>query len=270
MDTSYQVACLEFNADQIEQIEKKLKEWSVFSKTGLRISKNIRQSEHFLPKNAMTEILQVIFDNVDSDIPALEKIFQQKCYSLIKNGGSARIDNRPNLFCTAIEHGTLLDRLLRMETKFPSKRKANNFISEHLLSSTLRRDHQKIKLKEYTIWSSWNNDNPAGPTFHYTKYDHADEVRANHGLDMLLKSKAIYLFSYKLPVGVDALRPTIADAGIYAYFEPPILSELNHGWTVPWHKNSRIQQYDVKPRPEVVHDSVYLEQIEFPVRKLIN
>ncbi|MDH5414261.1 MAG: hypothetical protein OEW87_08995, partial [Flavobacteriaceae bacterium] len=61
--------------------------------------------------------------------------------------------------------------------------------------------------------------------------------------------------------------PTIADGGLSEYFEPNTASEIRYGRTVTWHVRPvhLKKHYSIGPRPECIHKSQTLLDIELPI-----
>ncbi len=196
--------------------------------------------------------------------------YQKKCWSLALQGGNIKIKKTPTLLGAAVEYETFFKHLKVCFTNHGlvcSDIIIKDFISrlqEGRLSKNLG---NLIRLKPYSVWATWNENDLSGLPFDYAKTNLADEIRANMGLkrDAVDLSPALLLFVYSSPSHIEAKRPTIADAELSEYFQPPPESFDQHGWTVVWQNEIRFKGYNIKQRPECIHDSILLSQLKLPV-----
>jgi len=275
MRTSFQRAIVHFSKHDQATIESVLRRWSATS-VGATVAPNLRDREHFLPSRFMVQILKVIRDCVDLPIQELETRYQKKCYRTQRRGGAARVSDRfPTILGCAIDRDLFIDHLITSsEGLIPTEGLALEFIHEliksgakHLLSQ------KKIFMKAYTTWVTWNEDDSSRDPFSFVIYRFADEVRASLGLDERLRGPLL-IFRYEKPVQLSLHRPTVADAELFKYFAPPILSHKEYGYSRPWERlalrvGEGLVEIDAAPRPEAVHSPVDLNSITFQVREFL-
>jgi len=252
------------------KIERRINAWSKKCPYGQRVARNIF-TEHFLPDDKMTDLLLFIATDPLTSWKLFEANYKAKCHSLALQGGNIRVKKRPLFFGVGVEYETFFKHL---KDNYPSElgysgndvivkdfilRLRNGMLSKNLGGI--------IKLKQYSVWATWNMDDLSGMPFDYCKTNLADEIRANMGLrrDDAEKSTSLLLFAYTIPPHIEPLRPTIADAELSQYFEPPVPTFEKHGWTVNWQHEERMTGYNILPRPECIHDSILLSELILPV-----
>jgi hypothetical protein len=242
-----------------------LNQWNQSHPYGQRIVRNF-YIEHFLPKTSLNDLVSFILSKKSFPIVDIQNEYQKECYNYTRQGGDVIWNSKaPKYFGTAIEKSVFVNHLMsNYRSSFPKKKDALNFI-EYLKSGVLSRHKMKLNLKMYSIWTTWNESDFDSYPFEYCITNDADEIRANMGLDKLLNSNEILLFIYSIPANF-VKRPTIADAGLSQYFEPPIPSFNNHGLTRTWEMEKKYTKYNMKPRPEGIHNAIDLSNLELPLQ----
>lgn len=246
-----------------DKIENRINEWSK-TKYGQRIARNIF-AEHFLPENKMNEILSFIANDPSTEWEEFDENYKQICYTLALQGGNLKVKQTPQLFGAAVEYETFFKHLKdNYPATFIDDTSTKDFIS--LLASGQLPDLRKvIRLKRFGVWSTWNLQNLSGEPFDYCNTKIADEVRANMGLRREDAKTALLLFVYTIPKHIEPKRPTIADAELSEYFEPPPITFDEYGLTKTWEFVTGMSAYDIKPKPECVHDSIQLSELKLPI-----
>ena len=268
----FEKALRSFSNDEEEIIRTKINEWSNSFPYGQRITRNFTR-EQFLPVNSMKEVLRIILDNEHLDIYELEDLYEKECYNHVLLGGDMDVAVSPSCFGAAIERKQFEYYLGKHYYKyFPNKQEVKEFIESLLSNTTIigskYSSFKKIKLKVYNQWSTWNHEDLSKRPFDFANTNEAKEIRANLGLTRIRTSKELLLFVFEIPSTIVPKRPTVADAGLYQYFEPPLRGS-GHGWTINWQEEPSFQKknYNLKSRPEVVHESILLESMLLPIEE---
>jgi hypothetical protein len=267
----YEEAMTGFSTDLKKAIDSRLEQWSMRNPYGQRVARNI-SSEHFLEQSSMTELLRYIGEFTPSSPPAqwkeFESEYQQLCYRHALKGGSIIINYSPKYFGTSVEkeafHKHLNDNYISL---LNNERRIEEF-TYRLTLGRVAKKKKHIRLKRYSVWSTWNDKDSKGYPYDYCNTDRADEVRACMGLRQNDAKTDLLIFVYTLPASIVPMRATIADAELSEYFEPPALeSTISHTSTVTW---KLVDEYEkagfyLHPRPECVHESITFEEIILPV-----
>jgi hypothetical protein len=279
----------------IGKLEDRINTWSIKSSNGRHIANNI-YIEHFLEEDSMKDLLSFICKdnstcwNTSECFEDFEMKYEKKCHDHVLKGG--KIDDKPQLLGTAIEYETLYKHLVDNYYRgkngnpklFNTKRNIIKFISLLSIKPDIHKKNTNIKLKAYSMWSTWNIDNSTLNPFDCFQSNKANEIRASLGLprgfglkeDVAdIKKQMNYndntksillLFTYKVLDYSKLKRPTIADAGVNQYFSPPAKSFDKHGFTVPWPDDDpQMKTYIVHPMPECVHESIILSEVSLPI-----
>ncbi len=253
-----------YSATEKMKINDKINEWSKKHPYGQRVAKNIF-SEHFLPEEKMNEILSFIANDASTSWKEFEVDYQKVCYTLALQGGNIKVKQRPQLFGAAVEYETFFKHLQdNYPTTFIDDTSTKDFIS-NLANGTLPDLRKVIRLKRFGVWATWNLQNLSGMPFDYCNTKIADEVRANMGLRRTDAKTALLLFVYTIPNHIEPKRPTIADAELSQYFEPPVPTFEEHGWTRTWEFEERMSKFNLDPKPECIHDSIQLSELKLPI-----
>lgn len=262
---SFDLVINRFEKVDQDLIKKKLAEWSLLAPFGERIAKNI-STEHFLHLDKMEELLRFILKDKSLDSEKFEQNYERECYKYVLQGGDISSTPFPNFFGVAIEKKVLKKHLRDNYTsRFPDDQEAEDFIMG-LKHSILPDDCKDVFIKQFNVWTTWNKDNPHLHPFEFCVTEKANEVRANLGLNKLNVSRELLLMIYEIPTHLPVLRPTIADAGLSQYFEPPQMSITEHGYTRTWEKQKWMEELDIKPRPEGIHTKIKFEKIILPLQ----
>ncbi len=258
----FEMALERFSIDEQDLINKKLDDWSQTAPYGERIAKNF-ETEHFLPIDRMVELLSFILLDSSLDIETFEENYANECHKHVRQGGPIQVIPYPRFFGAAIEKKVLVFHLIsNYSARFPSKNEAYDFITR-LKSGDLPDDCKDLFFKQHSIWTTWNkgNSNP----FEFCSTVQANVIRANLGLNKMLVSKELLLFIYEIPSSIPVLRPTISDAELSQYFEPPKSTIIEHGLTQTWKKQKWMKKFDIKPRPEGIHFKLEFKHLKLPI-----
>ena len=257
--SSYKRAMGKFNHSKRCKIDKILSSWEQKSPNGRVVAPNILL-ERFLPVDHMAEILDMIFQKGNSSLKALEDQYPFECHKHVLKGQYVDCVF-PKIVGRAVEREYFVQYLLRMSNAYNLDMDIEDVIDEAIYKgSILPEEAKNIAMSPHAAWVTWNKTDSSADPYDFVQYDHADEVRACLGLPYR-KGKLILLL-YK--VLHSTLRcPTIADAGLYSYFQPPGFSN-DHGVTRPrLAQDEELEKikYKPKPRPEAVHKSLTFESL---------
>lgn len=268
----YEDALESFSTDEQNQITLKMREWGVKFPYGQRITRNFPR-ESFLPLGNMKAILHLILNNRHLSTIELETIYETECYRHVLLGGDISPLHYPTFFGVAIEKGVFKYHLEKnYKRNFPNSKLREEFIEGLITNSSIIGSkyaiYKRIRLKKYSLFSTWNHEHISKKPFEFTNTNDAQEVRANLGLKHIGTSKQLLLFVYSIPTSISPQKPTIADAGLCQYFEPPLETE-RHGWTINWGELPPFKKkgYNMKTRPECIHDSILLDSLILPVER---
>lgn len=132
-------------------------------------------------------------------------------------------------------------------------KKAQEEVEQMLLCKTYPSSRfQDVRLAEFGMWATWNEDDPAQDPFP-TLDKH--RIVATLGLAPLRSAEDLLLFTYQLNEP-EVRYPTVADAyagkGWLRYFRPATMNS-EYGMTMPHDAKGR-DAY--RPRPECVHEPI--------------
>jgi hypothetical protein len=243
------------------KIKQTLDRWSTGSQKGHTIVQNLVRLEKFLRTECMYKILCRVRDNHLSDLETLLIEYKDECTKHTGKGGNVHSSITPRLVGKAIDR-VYFYKWLRKNYKslFKNQKQADYFIDKLLAGHPLTSAQRAIYLgSKYQIWVTWSSINPSADPFDFIKYGMAEEALANLGLEPNRKRKKhLILLVYTRPR--ELLRPTIADAGIFTFFQPAPPEEEKHGLTKPWEESflsvaikKKDEDYKPQPRPEAVH-----------------
>jgi hypothetical protein len=240
-------------------------EWSAIGETlerwtgdqfGREIVRNLRVLERFLRVSCMEGLLRAVLSAYGAPLIVLSRAYQSECYKHIRRGGPVHV--HPVLIGRAIELGQLRKRLQESPACYPlfygNEILVDIFIDRLLGGAPLTPEEMSLLMSDYSAWATWDSDDSSSDPFRFGK--DADHIRASLGLDpnsWFIGSRLV-LFVYELPMTVELCRPTIADAGLHPFFEPPTPPFDSYGKTRVWHLPRA--KHEPKPRPESVHEPV--------------
>lgn len=261
-----------FSDDEQKKLIGKLEEWSKTFPYGQRVTRNIYR-ESFLPDTCFECLFEKILEKYAEPIKKLEAGYRIECFRHTLMGDIISFVIKPSVFGCAVESKAfelVLFKNPNFKPLLPTMKDVKEFISFLKSGKDLKKSRYaslgKMKLKPFSVWSTWDDDNPLSDPFSYANTNDADEIRANMGLTKIGKSRELLLFTYMVPDSTKIRKATIADAGLYQYFEPPLETQ-KYGYTINWHDEPRFKKkkYSLKARPECIHDSVLLENLILPI-----
>ncbi|MBN2571622.1 MAG: hypothetical protein JXA68_05800 [Ignavibacteriales bacterium] len=241
-----------FSKKELKIIETKLTAWHSESNLGINIDPNI-QIDCCIPDDPdMYEIMKFILNekNINKrQFEDFENEYSKICWKFVLHGGVIKI--KPSLLGRAVEKDSFIYFLIKHYLF--NKAMAKDLIERLETKSHITPDEEEILISARGTWVTWNKNDPDDKPFEFVKLMKADEIRANLGLDMNYSGKSLLVFIYKYNNKYDLLKPTIADAGLFPYFQATPFGEASYGLTKPWFKSKLTKEFDLKPRPEAIH-----------------
>ena len=266
--SSFAHAIVLFSSSAQSQIQAALKRWSTQDDLGREIVRNLNPLERFLPPDAMKVLLDAIRKAHKLTVDQLILGYRDACYTQTMRGGSIKCVP-PTLVGRAVEKDIFVWFLFRSERKFfKIKANASDLVDRLLIGDKLTPKETGILMSQFAAWVTWNDKGSADP------FDFAADafhVRACLGLDNKRRvDKPLLLLVYSLAAGLSLVRPTVADAGLHSFFEPPPIGIDEHGWTKTWPAKLARTKTKAKPipRPEAIHSPVPLAYLKSPARLL--
>jgi hypothetical protein len=266
---SFMKAIVFFSRDAADRIETALHRWATGDDLGREIVKNINPLERFLPKEDMRELLEAIRRCESGEFAELADSYEHECHRHTLSGGRVR-GRQPILLGRAVERSTFVMHLYRVHWKyFGTEQNVEDFIDRLRVRDSMSPYESKILMSSFAAWVTWDELSDGDP-FSFLESGTAEEIRACLGLDFSdrWRNKPILLFVYKRSAGLELNRPTIADAGLYRFFEPPPVGREEHGWTRTWYPGMSKVKFRLKPRPEAVHACEPMGHLVLPLREL--
>ena len=266
MPSSYHQAIAGLSATEKAQIAATLSRWEAEAGHGRMIVPNI-YAERFLHRDRMIKILTRLHSAspFGFSVSALEREYRDECHCHSLQGGPVRCQPLPLLFGRAVER-KVFERYLRGQKYCVTMREAKDFVQRRLDGHPPSAFESKHMMSPFGAWVTWSQASPDKP-FDFVYHGlpnqlRACQVRAALGLED--DTGELLLLVYKLPPETALCRPTIADAALSYYFQPPAATNA-HGVTRPW-SNLRgimaISTYTPNPRPEGVHCPVRMDNLE--------
>jgi hypothetical protein len=240
-----------FSSVDWKDIGEILEGWSLGG-LGREIVRNIRVLERFLPVDCMEALLKTVLACRGTSPDVLEKAYQKECRNHVRRGGPVKV--HPVIVGCAVELEALRSRL-RGDTYravfYNNEHIVDLFIDRLLTGVPLSAVEMALPLSVYTAWATWDRDDLSADPFRFGI--EADHIRASLGLnpENWWSGKRLILLVYAPGSTVILIRPTVADAELHAYFEPPTPPEDRYGLTKVWHFPAETNP--PVPLPESVH-----------------
>lgn len=277
---TYPVAMKRLDGDIQMKLEALLRRWNDHSDIGRTVVPNLRDLEHFLDVDEMERMLLALVTVANEpNLVEVAVTYRQECYKHTLRGGSIqenatypfprilgravnRLDFERWLFAT---YGpSAMDPLHR---HFTLPEDAKDFVDRLLAGGPITPAESSFTMSSCGAWVTWAPHAPTQDPFIFAVTGRADEIRANLGLDAAHMGEVL-LLRYALDPA-DVQRPTVADAEIFPYFEPPDSSFELHGWTKPWPigflRRAGLDEAVVGPRPEGIHPPIRFGKLTLPL-----
>lgn len=255
-------------------VQSALQQWASACEHGRRIVPNLER-DRFLPDAAMLGLLTTVRDNIPVSLPSLLIEYQRKCWSYSLQGGEVTFAPLPALLGRVVDKELFVDYLGHHYSHiFLSRGAVERFVDRITIAGTVITAREAAAFMSlYAAWVTWNERDHAIDPFGFATHNRGDEVRANLGLKNKRKgrSPALLLLCYKFDGTWKIYRPTVADAELYPFFQPPAEGEDRHGWTVPWPRTEVSHlppSVQLLPRPEGLHERRSIGILEIPARIL--
>jgi hypothetical protein len=253
-------------------VQSALQNWSSTCEHGRRVVPNIER-DRFLPDMAMLELLNTIKTKSTISTASLLDEYSRACWRYSLQGGDVVFASLPVLLGRAVDQEVFIDHLWQHFSKIFLFRGAVERFVDRIVVATTRITPREAAayMTLHAAWVTWNQRDRLADPFEFASNHRGDEVRANLGLKSKRKGRSadLLLLCYKFDGTCKLYRPTIADAALYPFFQPPGDGEDRHGWTVPWpreeisHLPSTVE---LSPRPEGLHERQSVGILEIPVR----
>lgn len=257
--------------DEREAIDTLLLRWSVET-NGRTVASNIRDNERFLPRRYMLDLIRVLLDARHEPVEEMERRYQKACHQYQLRGGRIRLVPQPEVLGRAVTRQEFVNYLLEHSDGHVSTEEHAQDLVERLRSGQGIDPHEdNVLLTKFTAWVTWNEQDPALDPFAFMEHRISVEVQAALGLDPRPQGPLL-LLRYRRPISLDLHRPTIADAGLFPLFNPPLSTEKRHSRTRPWPyfrlKEPSSEFAKASSRPEAVHGQVGLGVLTEAVEQL--
>jgi hypothetical protein len=217
-------------------------------------------------------LLRVILSTSGVPFTIAAQQYQKECYKHQRKGGPIRVVPMPDRLGRAADTSAFIKDLHdRYHSYFPKMRYARDFVTRLKAGALLDPHEQQLLMSGYSAWVTWESSGPASDPFGFLVHGLAIEVRAALGLDQRLTGPLL-LLRYTRPAAVRLYRPTVADAGLFPYFDPPLTTESCVSYTRPWPAfrvpGNPAVEVIAPPRREAVHRPVKFASLSLPVDEL--
>lgn len=273
MGPSYAAALKTFSSADVALIEQTVLNWALSDGLARRIVRNLRELEFFLPTPNTIALLQSILGCHSKTSNELRREYLITCYKNVRQGGTVG-NPQPLLVGRAVDKDGFVQALWQTHGtigkgtgNFARLPEVEDFVSRLLAGDPLSPMERKLVMSPYSAWVTWNPSDSSSDPFRFAAS--ATVVRACVGLESLVtkKGEPLLLLAYEKISALDLRRPTVADAGLHSYFEPPP-PDSTHGFTVPWPEDFTpgFRPYSL---PEAVHAPVAFSLLTGPPRQMI-
>jgi hypothetical protein len=249
----------------------RLRLWGSASITGRIVASKLPR-ERFLPTARLEELHKAIDKTpwlsppTESDYLRTAEDYKLECYLHVRQGGAVPSLIPCYILGRAIEFGVYAQELAHIHpTFFTTRYDAEDFLIRLIMGDSMSPAEKLLWMSQLpkSAWATWSQSPPYSDPFDFCDIT-GDSIRACLGLDPRYRDKnGLLLLVYDRPTGTPLLRPTIADAGLFVFFEPPPPPEENHGWTRPWPPGfSPLPENRLTPRPEAVHVPIAFSEVK--------
>jgi hypothetical protein len=242
-----------FSAQERQEIKDLLARWSITVIGGV-IVRNIHPLERFLPKEELYPILEALHRNRGLDVVKLGDVYQQNCWDHVMKGGKVTLDPKPTPIGRAVAKKVLVNTVRNSKLFQKHVGSATDFVNKLISGHPPSGSERQVLMSPHAAWVTWDDQRPGGNPFLFAAGKGADYLRACLGLDPRTRRAELLLLTYDLQPGSELLRPTVADADIFPFFEPPHDGFDAHGLTKPWLPGLLPRSApELQRRPEAIH-----------------
>jgi len=236
--------------DERREIKELFTRWSR-TNLGRIVTSNIDPLERFLPPEDLREILLSIPRAPGVDLVAVETAYRTACIRFVRRGDDIKPSPPPELVGRAVTRGALVDTLAMSLNDHQES--AEKLVSKLLRGGPLEASERQIPMSRWAAWVTWDESGYRTDPFRFAAGRGPMHIFASLGLPFRRTAEELLLLVYRPCCRL--LRPTIADAGLFPYFQPPY-GGYEHGMTLPWHREMVAEDApEPQPRPEAVHES---------------
>ena len=236
-------------AEERMEILALIARWSKGTSLGLIVTTNIYSLERFLAPERLRDLLRGLPRGHDIDLVAVETAYAAECIHFVTEGGAIDLKPPPSLVGRVVTRGALVDALA--SSLNGDKEHAEELLNRLLNGRSPESSERHISMSKWAAWVTWDEVDASADPFRFARGAGPEHILACLGLSFRMKGEDLILLSYRpLPL----IRPTVADAGLSAYFQPPREGEP-HGWTRPWPADMVAMGAPApRPRPEAIHE----------------
>ncbi len=258
-----------FALESTALIESTLRTWAGVDLLGAVLYRNILEMEHFLDEEAWPKLLKPIVDLREESRGAVLREYEKACWRTARHGGQAKGD-MPLVLGRIVLRASFVNYLMTADSQLFKKREsAEEFVDRLLDGESPNAFEKELSLSMYSFWATWSTTPNVTSPFGFSKSEDPDEIRANLGLWPQERTvDAWILLEYPCVPGMVLHRPTISDAALSVGFCPPAKDFDRHGWTQPWPAGACEPDWDIAPRPEVVHVAPTFADLNLPIKEL--
>lgn len=267
MSTSFNIAFSKRSSRSQARIRRNLKELSYYSGLGMRIVSNVT-AEAWL--NEEIECLDRILDIFDEpkivDLDGLLKRYETECRAASRCGDNISSKLSLDMLGRAVNYETFANHLV-LKHGFNKRNQLDSILKSLTRSARVHPLLRGRPISPYSFWSTWNKEDISIDPFGFASHNPYN-VCANMGLSHFQDHEPLLIFTFKHSLSMKVKYPTIADAALYEYYRAPTPFD-EHGMTLPrdmadFRNNGGTGE--LKPRPEVVHESINFEDLNLPLR----
>lgn len=238
MQSHYYIALDDMPPSQRADLETRLDQWNA-DPIGQIVVTNLRHAEFLLPIPRMLSVASTLWEHRSTDDTSLARHYRSECHKHVLQGG--QIDGAiPRLVGRAVDREEFVERLYEWHGPdrggpLHNRDLARDFVRRLETGDVLSDAEKDLRMSQYACWVTWNEASPQGDPFAFASPRRSASILASLGLAPVNHSphRPLLLLSYSGSTVARLLKPTVADAGTYQYFQPPPPGAA-YGRTRPW------------------------------------